>query len=139
MLKEESLKQIWGIDRTKFMIPVVEWIYLVLVFNWYTKKTVGLGVFLRGRTAEWEEALEKAITGKGNAHTERVMRTIKEELIWFNEFCSFEKAKERIGEHPSCHQSQKKIKSVYHRRSFLVFNKWVQKFQGRDAFFASLP
>ncbi|MCX7823734.1 MAG: integrase core domain-containing protein, partial [Syntrophobacterales bacterium] len=35
---------------------------------------------------------------KGNADTERVMRTIKEELIWVDEFSSFEEAKERIRE-----------------------------------------
>ncbi|MFN3740602.1 MAG: integrase core domain-containing protein, partial [Thermodesulfovibrionales bacterium] len=34
---------------------------------------------------------------KGNADTERVMRTIKEEIIWVNEFSSLEEAKERIG------------------------------------------
>ena len=34
---------------------------------------------------------------KGNADTERVMRTIKEEIIWLNEFGSFEEAKEKIG------------------------------------------
>ncbi len=34
---------------------------------------------------------------KGNAETERVIRTIKEEIIWLNEFGSFEEAKERIG------------------------------------------
>jgi transposase InsO family protein len=33
---------------------------------------------------------------KGNAETERVMRTIKEEIIWLNEFASFEEAKEQI-------------------------------------------
>ncbi len=35
---------------------------------------------------------------KGNADTERVMRTIKEEVIWLNEFSSFEEAKEKIGQ-----------------------------------------
>jgi len=34
---------------------------------------------------------------KGNADTERVMRTIKEEVIWLNEFSSFEEAREKIG------------------------------------------
>jgi transposase InsO family protein len=34
---------------------------------------------------------------KGNAETERVMRTIKEEIVWLNEFASFEEAKEKIG------------------------------------------
>lgn len=34
---------------------------------------------------------------KGNAETERMMRTIKEEVIWLNEFASFEEAKMVIG------------------------------------------
>lgn len=34
---------------------------------------------------------------KGNAETERVIRTIKEELLWLNEFTSFEEAKDVIG------------------------------------------
>lgn len=34
---------------------------------------------------------------KGNAETERMMRTIKEEIIWLNEFGSFEEAKEKVG------------------------------------------
>jgi len=33
---------------------------------------------------------------KGNAETERVIRTIKEELIWLNEFESLEVARENI-------------------------------------------
>lgn len=35
---------------------------------------------------------------KGNAETERVIRTIKEELLWANEFTSFEEAKDAIGD-----------------------------------------
>ncbi|MGQ9678535.1 MAG: hypothetical protein ACUVUD_04565 [bacterium] len=34
---------------------------------------------------------------KGNADTERMMRTIKEEIIWLNEFETLEEAIERIG------------------------------------------
>lgn len=34
---------------------------------------------------------------KGNADTERMMRTIKEEVIWLNEFSSFEEARNKIG------------------------------------------
>ncbi len=34
---------------------------------------------------------------KGNADTERMIRTIKEEIIWLNEFGSYEEAKEKIG------------------------------------------
>jgi transposase InsO family protein len=34
---------------------------------------------------------------KGNAETERMMRTIKEEVVWINGFESFEEAKDKIG------------------------------------------
>lgn len=128
--KAQRPKQYWGIDMTKFMIPSVGWVYLVVVLDWYTKKIVGHEVSLRGRTVEWREALDRALqvefpegvrssglklisdngsqptsvafmnyivvlgieqiftsydNPKGNADTERVMRTIKEELIWLNE------------------------------------------------------
>lgn len=33
---------------------------------------------------------------KGNADTERMMRTIKEEVIWINEFGSVQEAEERL-------------------------------------------
>jgi len=134
-------REIWGIDMTKFMIPSIGWAYLIVVLDWYTKKIVGWEVSLRGRTAEWIGALDKALFSefqegvrgkglklvsdngsqptsrafikemavlgveqiftsyenpKGNADTERVMRTIKEELIWLNEFRSLDEARERI-------------------------------------------
>jgi hypothetical protein len=34
---------------------------------------------------------------KGNADTERMIRTIKEEVIWVNEFETLEESKEKIG------------------------------------------
>jgi len=34
---------------------------------------------------------------KRNAETERMLRTIKEEILWLNEFSSFEEAKEKVG------------------------------------------
>jgi len=39
---------------------------------------------------------------KGNAETERVIRTIKEELIWLNEFGSLEEARENIRKGKKC-------------------------------------
>jgi hypothetical protein len=33
---------------------------------------------------------------KGNAETERVIRTIKEELLWLNEFTSFEESRDSL-------------------------------------------
>ena len=140
--KADRPRDYWGIDMTKFMLPSVGWIYLIIVLDWYTKKIVGWNLSLRGRSTEWRAALDMAIdrefpegvrdgglklisdngsqptsisfmrdmttlsieqiftsydNPRGNADTERVIRTIKEELIWLNEFNSFESAKERIG------------------------------------------
>ncbi len=39
--RAESPRQFWGIDMTKFMVPVIGWVYLVIVLDWYTKKIVG--------------------------------------------------------------------------------------------------
>lgn len=135
-------KQYWGIDMTKFLVPSVGWVYLVIVLDWYTKKIVGYDISLRSRRQEWEAALDRALQAefpggvrgqglrlvsdngsqvtstdfiknmalldieqiftsynnpRGNAETERMIRTIKEEVIWLEEFASFIEAKERIG------------------------------------------
>jgi len=135
-------RQYWGIDMTKFMVPSVGWVYLVIVLDWFTKKIVGWNLSLRSRAAEWKQALEMAIerefpegvrgsglclisdngsqptstsfmrdmatlgikqiftsydNPKGNADTERVMRTIKEEVIWINEFGSVKEGQAKIG------------------------------------------
>jgi transposase InsO family protein len=140
--KADKPRQYWGIDMTKFMIPVIGWAYLVIVLDWYTKKIVGWDLSLRSKAADWKRAVEIAINSefpegvrgnglklisdngsqptatsfmkdmavlgieqvftsydnpKGNADTERMIRTIKEEIIWLNEFSSFEEAKEKIG------------------------------------------
>ncbi len=139
--RAERPRQYWGIDMTKFMIPALGWIYLVIVLDWYTKKVVGWNLSLRSRSGEWKQALEMglqrefpqgvrdqglklisdngsqptsvsfmrdmALLGieqiftsydnpKGNAETERMMRTIKEELLWLHEFSSLEEAKRAI-------------------------------------------
>lgn len=135
-------RQYWGIDMTKFIIPSMGWVYLVIVLDWFTKKIVGWDVSLRSKSSNWEMALEMAIdrefpegvrdkglrlisdngsqptavsfmrdmatlgieqiftsydNPKGNADTERMMRTIKEEVLWLNEFGSLEEAKGKIG------------------------------------------
>jgi len=122
------------------MIPVMGWVYLVIVLDWYTKKIVVWDVSLRSKATDWKGALDMAINSefpegvrgkgvilisdngsqptatsfmkdmvtldieqiftsydnpKGNAETERMIRTIKEEIIWLNEFSSFEEAKDR--------------------------------------------
>lgn len=34
-------RQYWGTDMTKFIIPAMGWVYLVIVLDWFTKKIVG--------------------------------------------------------------------------------------------------
>jgi transposase InsO family protein len=127
---------------TKFLVPALGWVYLVVVLDWYSKKIVGHHVGLRGRAVEWRQALDMGLQAefpegvrdqglklisdngsqptsvsfmadmkaleieqiftsydnpKGNADTERVIRTIKEELLWLEEFGSLEEAQEGIG------------------------------------------
>lgn len=141
--RAERPRQYWGIDMTKFMVPVLGWVYLVIVLDWYTKKVVGWDLSLRSRSQEWRHALETGLerelpqgvrgqglklisdngsqptsvsfmrdmatleieqiftsydNPKGNAETERMIRTIKEELVWLNEFSSLEEAKQKIGQ-----------------------------------------
>jgi len=136
--------QYWGIDMTKFMVPSLGWLYLVIVLDWYTKKIVGWNISLRCKTAEWLKAVDDAVqkefpegvrgkglklvsdngsqptsvsfmrdmktlgieqvftsydNPKGNADTERMMRTIKEEVIWLHEFQGFEEIISTVG-HP---------------------------------------
>jgi len=107
------------------------WVYVVIVLDWYTKKIVGHYSGKQARTAEWLEALNKALNRefpqgvrgqglklisdngsqptslrfmkacsnlevqqvftsynnpKGNADTERMIRTMKEELFWLREW-----------------------------------------------------
>jgi len=57
-------------------------------------------VSFMGETAHLE--IEQIFTSynnpKGNADTERMIRTIKEEVIWLNEFETFEQAREKISD-----------------------------------------
>jgi putative transposase len=133
--------QFWGIDMTKFIIPGLGWVYLVIVLDWFNRKVVGWQLSCRCRTQEWCEALEDAVlqefpdgvrgqglklvsdngcqptsrsflkvtatldieqiftsfnNPKGNAETERFMRTLKEELLWLEEFAGLEEAREKL-------------------------------------------
>ncbi|MDW7998386.1 MAG: integrase core domain-containing protein, partial [Thermodesulfovibrio sp.] len=95
-----------GVGKHAIQIEILKKTEELLVLDWYTKKIVGHEVSLRGRKAFMKDmavlGIEQIFTfydnPKGNAETERVMRTIKEELIWVKEFSSFEEAKERIRE-----------------------------------------
>ncbi len=127
----------WGVDMTK-VLTAEGWAYLVVVNDWFTKKTLGVKVFDRSRAADWLEAVNRAVcrqfpagireqdflelnlmsdngsqptsltfmrecralgirqaftayaNPKGNADTERLIRTIKEELCWLQEWSSVE-------------------------------------------------
>jgi transposase InsO family protein len=43
------------------LIPVLGWVYLVIVLDWCTKKIVGWDLSLRSRSSEWKRALEVGI------------------------------------------------------------------------------
>lgn len=45
-------------------------------------------------TLEIEQIFTSYDNPKGNAETERMIRTIKEEILWLNEFSSLEEGKE---------------------------------------------
>lgn len=49
------------------------------------------------RTLGIEQIFTSYDNPKGNADTERMMRTIKEEIIWLHEFSSISEAREKIG------------------------------------------
>ncbi|MEW5806978.1 MAG: IS3 family transposase [Acidobacteriota bacterium] len=48
------------------------------------------------KTLEIEQIFTSYDNPKGNSDTERVIRTMKEELLWLNEFSSLEEAREKI-------------------------------------------
>lgn len=133
--------QWWGIDMTKFLLPSVGWVYLVIVLDWYTRKIIGHHIDIQSKAHEWKEALHMAVNAqcpdgsrnynvnimsdngsqptsdsfmnacktlgieqaftsynnpKGNANTERVIRTIKEDCIWINEWDSVAESRQCI-------------------------------------------
>jgi len=136
--------QFWGTDMTKFLIPDLGWVSLVVVMDWYTKMVLGWSVGLIGNTDLWLDALDMAVkrafpqdgsrgkgvklisdngsqptsrryreacklleieqiwttydNPKGNADTERLIRTIKEEAIWPYELTTFLQAKHHLEE-----------------------------------------
>ncbi len=59
--RAERPHQYWGIDMTKFLIPSLGWVYLVIVLDWYTKKVVGWNLSWRSKASDWKEALEMAL------------------------------------------------------------------------------
>ena len=155
--RAERPRQYWGIDMTKFMVPLIGWVYLVIVLDWFSKKIVGYSMSMRCRSQEWKDAIEMAIqrecsggsreediglisdngsqptsisfmkdmatlgikqiftsynNPKGNADTERVIRTAKEEIIWLNEFGSLQEAIEKVSSWIEVDYNQKYPHSV---------------------------
>jgi putative transposase len=98
----------WGIDMTKVLVQGFGWVYIVVILDWYTKKLVGYyeGLSLMSdngcqpTSLAFMEAcgtlgIHQAFTSynnpKGNADTERVIRTLKEECLWLRDWtCPFE-------------------------------------------------
>lgn len=58
---------------------------------------------------------------KGNADTERMIRTIKEEVIWLNEFDALEEARDRIGQWIEVDYNQNYVHSALGYRSPVEF------------------
>ena len=66
---------------------------------------------------------------KGNADTERVMRTIKEETIWLNDFSSFEEAWEVVGNWIENEYNRRYVHSALGYRSPVEFERgyWQER------------
>ena len=64
---------------------------------------------------------------KGNADTERVIRTIKEEVLWLNDFGSFEEARATIGAWIGEDYNRLYVHSALGYRSPYEFRqRWIQ-------------
>ena len=55
--KATRINQYWSIDMTKVLIGSFGWLYLVIVLDWFSKKTIGYSVKMRSRADDWLEAL----------------------------------------------------------------------------------
>ncbi len=118
--------QIWGIDMTKILIQNTGWVYLQVVLDWYTKKITGYSLSFTSKTglkfmqARKDSGIKQIFTSpleanqpqadynnpKGNADTvcqrqirlrrKRVIRTLKEDLIWIRESHSVEESRQNL-------------------------------------------
>ncbi len=70
---------------------------------------------------------------KGNADTERIMRTIKEELVWINEFESFEEAHSAFGKWVNEDYNKLYVHSSLDYQSPLEFEERYYNKQLKDA------
>jgi putative transposase len=70
---------------------------------------------------------------KGNAETERLMRTIKEELLWLQEFTSLEQAREAIGHWITVEYNERYVHSALGYKSPLEFEATVGEQEAAQA------
>ena len=63
---------------------------------------------------------------KGNAETERMIRTIKEEVIWVNEFRSLEEAKEKIGQFVEFYNEKYPHSAIGYKSPSVYFREWME-------------
>ena len=120
---------------TKIKIAPWGWLYLTVMFDWYTKEITGYSLSMQSKTDDWLDALETAVNNrfphgireyakeqqlflisdngcqptsqrfmmscsllglkqifttwsnpKGDSDTERVLRTLKEDLVWTHDW-----------------------------------------------------
>jgi len=76
------------------------------------------------RTLGIEQIFTSYDNPKGNADTERMIRTIKEELIWVNEFSSLEEARKKIGRWIEVDYNKLYVHSELGYRSPEEFEAW---------------
>ena len=63
---------------------------------------------------------------KGNAETERMIRTIKEEVIWVHEFESLEEAKGRIKEFIEFYNREYPHSAIGYKSPSMCFREWME-------------
>lgn len=70
---------------------------------------------------------------KGNTDTERVMRTIKEEVVWINEFETIDEAEEEIKDFIDFYNNEYCHSSIGCKSPAEYFNEWVRLNGGKIA------
>ena len=68
---------------------------------------------------------------KGNAKTERMIRTIKEEVIWIHEFDSLQEAKRKIKEFIQFYNSKYPHSAIRYKSPSMCFREWMEEEGGK--------
>ena len=99
------------------------------MLDWYTKCSQPTSTsFMRDmRTLGIEQIFTSYDNLRGTADTERMIRTIKEELIWVNEFSSLEEARGKIGRWVEVDYNQLYVHSKFGYRSPEEFEAWYHE------------